>query len=200
MLPAPPDYDRGMTDSREPRPVAEVRDQEPPAAGVRGQRKPRGRGHDLMLILQNFTIESSRYADTARKAYGLAHSDVNALTEVMQGQRRGAPLRAGDVARRLVISASAATAVIDRLANRGHLERQSDTGDRREVLLGATPSAAATGRAMFTPMVDELLREFESWDDAELDVLRRRIPELTAAIQRAQRVTPPAPDLGDGAT
>lgn len=149
-------------------------------------------GRDLLLLLQSFATESSRYADSIRKHYGLAHNDVHAITEVMQGQRRGTPLRAGDIARRLVISASAATAVIDRLVHRGHLERQSDADDRREVVLAATSSAAATGRAMFLPMVEELMAEIETWEDNERNVLRRRIPELTEAIVRAQGRTPPS--------
>lgn len=146
-----------------------------------------------MLALQDFTTESSRYADGVRRSYGLAHSDVHALAEVMAGQRRGLPLRAGDIARRLVISASAATAVIDRLVNRGHLVRHHDHKDRREVVLNATPSAAATGKAMFAALERELGDELAGWSAEEIEVLRRRMPELTEAVRRAQDVTPPPP-------
>lgn len=141
---------------------------------------------ELMLVLQDFSTESSRYADTVRRAHGLGHSDVHALAEVMTGHRTDSPLRAGDIARRLVISASAVTAVIDRLVTRGHLERASDPTDRREVVLHPTPSAARTGKAMFAAMERELAAEFAQWTSEEMDVLRRRVPQLTDAIRRAQ--------------
>ncbi|NKE08742.1 MULTISPECIES: MarR family winged helix-turn-helix transcriptional regulator [Kocuria] len=163
----------------------------PPAGG---EQLPSGLHRELMLSLQDFTTESSRYADSVRRAYGLGHSDVHALSEVMAGQRHGSLLRAGDIARRLVISASAATAVIDRLVKRGHLVRQQDARDRREVVLKATPTAAATGKAMFSALEQELGAELATWSEAEISVLRRRMPQLTEAVRRAQDVTPPPPD------
>lgn len=141
---------------------------------------------ELMLMLQDFTTESTRYAEGVRRLHRLGHSDVHALAEIMRGQREGAPLRAGDVARRLVISASAATAVIDRLVKHGHVVRVMDSGDRREVVLNATASAAATGKAMFTAMDNELAGEFAQWDPEEIEMLRHRLPQLTEAIRRAQ--------------
>lgn len=154
-----------------------------------------GLHREIMLSLQEFTTESSRYADGARRAYGLGHSDVHALSEVMSGQRHGSLLRAGDIARRLVISASAATAVIDRLVKRGHLMSEQDARDRREVVLKATPTAAATGKAMFSALERELAGELATWSDAEIAVLRHRMPQLTEAVRRAQDVAPPPPEL-----
>lgn len=199
-------YDRGMKPTRDSRPGSTApratdarHGASPDRASLDVQDPASGDGsalgiqihRDLMLILQDFATESARYADSFRRAHGLAHSDVQALAAVMAGDRTGIPLRAGDIARRLVISASAATAVIDRLVTRGHLTRRTDSRDRREVVLSATPSARATGKAMFAALERELSQEFATWPDHEVELFRRRLPELTEAVRRAQKSAPP---------
>lgn len=145
------------------------------------------RGFDVLFLLQLFSTEAERYADQIRRHYGLAHKDVHALNEVMQANREGRPVRAGDIARRLVLSGSATTTVIKRLVASGHVVRSVDPRDRREVSLHATEHAYRAGREMFTPMTEEVLVVLEDCSDEEIAVLRRRMPQLTDAVRRAGR-------------
>ncbi|MUN64379.1 MarR family transcriptional regulator [Kocuria sediminis] len=155
------------------------------------------RGFDVLFLLQHFSTEAERYADQVRRRYGLAHKDVHALNEVMQANREGRPVRAGDIARRLVLSGSATTTVIKRLVSAGHIVRSIDPRDRREVSLRATEHAYRAGREMFAPMTEEVLAVLEDCGDDEIEVLRRRLPQLTDAVRRAGRRAaeggPPAP-------
>jgi DNA-binding MarR family transcriptional regulator len=154
-----------------------------PAGGAR-----RGdRGFDVLFLLQLFSTEAERYADQVRRGFGLAHKDVHALNEVMQANRAGRPVRAGDIARRLVLSGSATTTVIKRLVAAGHLVRAVDPHDRREVSLHATEHAYRSGRQMFAAMTEELMAVLDDCTDEELEVLRRRLPQLTDAVGRAGR-------------
>ncbi|MEX5261656.1 MarR family winged helix-turn-helix transcriptional regulator [Kocuria sp. CPCC 205263] len=143
------------------------------------------RGFDVLFLLQQFSTEAERYADQVRRRFGLAHKDVHALNEVMQANRDGRPIRAGDIARRLVLSGSATTTVIKRLVSAGHLVRAVDPRDRREVSLQATEHAYRSGRQMFSAMGEEVLAVLDDCSDEEIDVLRRRLPELTEAVRRA---------------
>lgn len=146
----------------------------------------RRRGQDLMLPLQRFAMETERYGELTRARVGLAHQDVRAITEVMEGERAARPLSVGALARRLVLSASATTTVIQRLGARGHMVRAADDGDRRGARVQCTATARETAQQMFREMVEELLEEFVTWEDADLEVLLRRIPQLTEAVVRAQ--------------
>lgn len=140
-----------------------------------------------MLPLQRFAMETERYGELSRARFGLAHQDLRAITEVMEGERAGRTLSVGALARRLVLSASATTTVIQRLGERGHVVRAAEDGDRRGARVECTDAARDTAGEMFREMVEELLEEFARWDDADLEMLRRRIPQLTAALVRAQR-------------
>lgn len=143
------------------------------------------RGFDVLFLLQQFSTEAERYADQVRRRFGLAHKDVHALNEVMQANRAGRPVRAGDIARRLVLSGSATTSVIKRLVAAGHLVRAVDPRDRREISLQATEHAYHSGRRMFSAMAEEVLAVLDDCTDEEIDVLRRRLPQLTEAVRRA---------------
>ncbi|MEX5296485.1 MarR family transcriptional regulator [Kocuria sp. CPCC 205268] len=145
------------------------------------------RGFDVLFLLQQFSTEAERYADQVRRGFGLAHKDVHALNEVMQANRAGRPIRAGDIARRLVLSGSATTTVIKRLVAAGHLVRTVDPRDRREVSLRATEHAYRSGRRMFSAMGEEVLAVLDDCTDEEIEVLRRRLPQLTDAVRRAGR-------------
>lgn len=156
------------------------------------------RGFDVLFLLQHFSTEAERYADQVRRRYGLAHKDVHALNEVMQANRAGRPIRAGDIARRLVLSGSATTTVIKRLVSAGHLVRAVDPRDRREVSLHATEQAHRSGREMFSAMSEEVLAVLDDCADEEIEVLRRRLPQLTEAVRRAGGRAGEAPTATDG--
>lgn len=156
------------------------------------------RGFDVLFLLQHFSTEAERYADQVRRRYGLAHKDVHALNEVMQANRAGRPIRAGDIARRLVLSGSATTTVIKRLVSAGHLVRAVDPRDRREVSLYATEQAHRSGREMFSAMSEEVMAVLDDCADEEIEVLRRRLPQLTEAVRRAGGRAGEAPAATDG--
>lgn len=145
------------------------------------------RGFDVLFLLQLFSTEAERYTDQVRRRFGLAHKDVHALNEVMQANREGRPVRAGDVSRRLVLSGSATTTVIKRLVSAGHLERTVDPHDRRELSLRATPQAYRSGRQMFSALTEEVMAVLDDCTDEEVEVLRRRLPQLTEAVRAAGR-------------
>jgi DNA-binding MarR family transcriptional regulator len=69
-------------------------------------------------------------------AYGLTPAQVKVLLQL--GTRR--QMTVGEIASGLTCSMPAASELVDRLVDAGHLVRASDPADRRRVLIAATPA------------------------------------------------------------
>ena len=70
-------------------------------------------------------------------AYGLTPAQVKVLLQL--GNRR--QMTVGEIAAALTCSMPAASELVDRLVDAGHLVRASDPADRRRVLVAATPDS-----------------------------------------------------------
>jgi DNA-binding MarR family transcriptional regulator len=57
-----------------------------------------------------------------------------------------APIRAGELSRHVLLSQPALSRLVDRLADRGLIDRQPDPADGRVVLLSLSPAGLATQR------------------------------------------------------
>lgn len=95
----------------------------------------------------------------------------------------------GGLARRLGVTASSATELVDRLSERGLVERHHDQADRRAILVTLTPVAGAVlervGRAVGSAAAS-LVASLEDRDLAALDALLDRV------LARAERGEAPA--------
>src|ERR671915_846900 len=74
-------------------------------------------------------------------AYGLTPAQVKVLLQL--GTRR--QMTVGEIAAALSCSMPAASELVDRLVDAGHLLRASDPADRRRVLIAATPASRLVG-------------------------------------------------------
>lgn len=144
-------------------------------------------GFELLFLLQKFTNEADRYAETVRRKHGLARNDVHALNAVMEAERLGERTTPGALRERLVLSSAAMTSVIDRLEASGHLERRHSHEDRRQVEVTPTPSARETGREMFDPMVQHMLPILAEYTPRQLELVEGMVTRLTQAIADARR-------------
>ena len=149
-------------------------------------------GFELLFLLQKFTNEADRYAETVRRQHGLARNDIHALNAVVEAERTGTTTTPGALRERLVLSSAAMTAVIDRLEASGHLQRQHSREDRRQVELATTPSARETGREMFDPMVKHMLPILAEYTPEQLALVSGLVVRLTQAIADARE------ELGPG--
>lgn len=143
-------------------------------------------GFELLFLLQRFTNEADRYAETVRRKHGLARNDIHAINAVVEADRAGATTTPGALRERLVLSSAAMTSVIDRLEASGHLERHHSRGDRRQIELTSTPSARETGREMFDPMVRHMLPVLADYTPEQLELVAGLMGKLTQAIAEAR--------------
>lgn len=143
-------------------------------------------GFELLFLLQKFTNEADRYAETVRRKHGLARNDIHAINAVVEAERAGTTTTPGVLRERLVLSSAAMTSVIDRLEASGHLERRHSLEDRRQVELSSTPSARETGREMFDPMVKHMLPVVAEYTTEQVTLMTGMMNRLTQAIAEAR--------------
>lgn len=104
---------------------------------------------------------------------GLHTTDATALVEIMEAQDRGAPLTQTGLSRRIGLTPGATSALLNRLADAGHVTRVRDTHDRRVVTLHATAGVDAGIGRYFGPLVEQggaMMRDYS--------------PEVLAGIER----------------
>ncbi|NMD56116.1 MULTISPECIES: MarR family winged helix-turn-helix transcriptional regulator [Tsukamurella] len=81
--------------------------------------------------------------------YDLGTTDIRALIVLLDLERADAPATPGALAGELQLSSAACTALVDRLAAAGLVERGPDPGDRRRVRLLVTSRARDIGEGFF---------------------------------------------------
>ena len=115
---------------------------------------------------------------------GVSHSEYDVLLNVASGPRDG--LRPTDLALRVLITKSGLTRLLDRLVERGYIERRACPSDRRGHLIVLTPD----GRRAFRRAAPNVVRaigtifgdRFSERDIAALRVTCERIATAAEAM------------------
>ncbi|WP_432493555.1 MarR family winged helix-turn-helix transcriptional regulator [Kineococcus gypseus] len=137
---------------------------------------------EVLDLVRDLGAQSQRVADDFAGRRGLHPTDMRALLHVMRREGEGDPMTTGELATALGLTSGAATGVADRLERAGHLRRERDTADRRKVHLRFGERGAAVAVEFFGPLgrrSDELMTRY---DDAELEVVRRFLTDMTDAL------------------
>jgi DNA-binding MarR family transcriptional regulator len=127
-----------------------------------------------------FTELGHRFGDK----HGLSRSDVTALIVVTEANERGTRIGTVELARRIGVTPPSATIAIRRLITAGLLSSEPDPNDHRRVILTATPTAQAAGKAHFGALSEELLRMLSTQPPRSV---RAAADLLELAAERAAR-------------
>jgi MarR family transcriptional regulator, 2-MHQ and catechol-resistance regulon repressor len=125
----------------------------------------------LVLWKASRTLEAHATRNIAEQGMGL--SDFAVLEALLH---KG-PLTVKEIGARVLLASASMTAAIDRLAERGFVERTEDAEDRRTRVIRLTPSGRATIRRAFRSheqAMEQAVASFSREDRAQLiDLLRR---------------------------
>jgi len=149
-----------------------------------------GERQELALLLRRLTVELDAVGQRFAEVHGLNRTDVRALVAIMDAARGGESLTAGRLGAAVDLSSASVTALLDRLEKVGHIRRTRDADDRRRVVLEMSDSAMAAGAEHFGGLQRDLSAAMEGYSDDELDVVRRFLVDMTAAIERHSRPAP----------
>ena len=122
----------------------------------------------------------------ARRA-GLSESDLVAMEHLMR-----APLGPGELARILDVTTAASTGLVDRLAQRGHVQRHPHALDRRRTQVEVTPSGREEVLAHLLPMFLSLDRLDRSFTADERAVVERYLRGVIETFDELEAQPPPS--------
>lgn len=145
--------------------------------------------HDLKLwvvLARAFAALSAHSrADIAR--HGLTVAEFGALEAL---HHRG-PMLVGEVQRRILVSSGGATYVIDRLAERGLVERRRCEGDRRAWYAALTDEGRSLIERIFPDHARCILRALSGLDETERAEATRLLRKLGLAAAALPPCGPP---------
>lgn len=143
-----------------------------------------------LLALREAIEHGGRLRHVIARRAGLSESDLVAMEHLMRE-----PLGPGELARILDVTTAASTGLVDRLAQRGHVERRPHDLDRRRTQVEVTDSGREEVLAHLLPMFRALDRLDRSFSPQERDVVERYLRGVLAAfrdLESPDAAQPPA--------
>src|SRR5918997_3201747 len=111
-------------------------------------------------------------------AFGLAPAQVKVLLQL--GTRR--QMTVGEIAAALDCSMPAASELVDRLVDAGHLLRASDPADRRRVLIAATPASQQISAHLRELREAQVRLALDQLEPAERPIFVKSLQALVAGL------------------
>jgi DNA-binding MarR family transcriptional regulator len=146
---------------------------------------------ELARLLRQLTVETDRFSEVFGEAHGMHRTDLNALVVIMDGERQGHPVSPTSLARALHLSASATTAVLDRLESAGHVARGPDPSDRRKIGLTMAATALELGERFFRPLASEMKASWAEFTPVERETVARfLVLSIEATVRVRATMTP----------
>ncbi len=133
---------------------------------------------DSLQALRDLTDAASAARPALARRAGMSHSELVALEHLFT-----APLGPADLARRLGVTTAAATTIVDRLAERGHVRRTPHPTDRRRTVVELTDSGRREVLTHLLPMFRELADLDAGLTDEERAIVARYLRRATRALR-----------------
>ncbi|HEY8519902.1 MAG TPA: MarR family transcriptional regulator [Gammaproteobacteria bacterium] len=150
-----------------------------------GETKRNGKARDDLVArvgvaVRKMGAQSVITSRTVASRFGLHTTDLEVLDLIYL---RGS-VSAGELAAVTGLTSGSVTALIDRLANAGYVERGFDPGDRRRVLVSVRPDAVAPIERVYRGMQRRMFALWSTYGERELETILdflSRSTELAAA-------------------
>jgi DNA-binding MarR family transcriptional regulator len=129
--------------------------------------------------LQRYQRSVQAFDDAVGRHLGLGQADLRCLDWLVDG-----PKTAGELSRATGLRPAATTALIDRLAQRGLVERVASERDRRQVLVQMTAQGHATTWEVYRPLVEEGASLLGGLSEEQLDLMLRHLHAIRELTDR----------------
>jgi DNA-binding MarR family transcriptional regulator len=140
-----------------------------------------------LMALREAIERGGRLRHVIARRAGLSESDLVAMEHLMRE-----PLGPGELARILDVSTAASTGLVDRLAQRGHVQRHPHALDRRRTQVEVTASGREEVLAHLLPMFVSLDRLDKSFTEEERAVVERYLRGVVATFEELEAQPPPS--------
>ena len=133
----------------------------------------------LGLAMQRYQRSVQAFDDAVGGRLGVGPADLRCLDWLADG-----PKTAGELARATALTPAATTALVDRLARKGLVERYRSDEDRRQVLVRMTEQGVRETMQFYGPLVEEGQHVFDELSDGELRLMRGHLETITELTDR----------------
>ena len=133
----------------------------------------------VLDALRSLLSASSQATPSVARRAGLSHHELALLEHVMEQ-----PMGPSELASRLGVTTAAASGIVDRLAARGHVERQPHPTDRRRTVVATTDSGREEVLGHLMPMFLGLAALDARLSEDERAVVLRFLEEAERAVRR----------------
>lgn len=134
--------------------------------------------------LARYGSEAGRVIEVFAKTHAMHHTDLRALVVIMNADRQGTPATPGDLRRELDLTSGAVTGTVDRLVLAGHVSREPDRHDRRQVRLRRAAPGQALARQFFAPLGQMGAAVMDRFDVDQLRVIEEFMAAMAEAMAR----------------
>ena len=124
---------------------------------------------ELEEAMRRSSAQGVIFGQTVASRVGISSSDLECLDFLnLEGR-----VTAGRLAEVTGLTTGAITGVVDRLEKAGLVRRERDDNDRRKVYIATVPENVAKVGRFYAHLQREMLKEWETYSDAELRLLVR---------------------------
>ena len=124
---------------------------------------------ELEHAVRRSSAQGAIFGQTVADSAGISSSDMECLDFLnLEGR-----VTAGRLADVTGLTTGAITGVVDRLEKAGFVRRERDDNDRRKVFIAIVPENTARLGKLYQHMQRAILKDWESYSDAELRLLLR---------------------------
>ncbi|WP_375433052.1 MarR family winged helix-turn-helix transcriptional regulator [uncultured Friedmanniella sp.] len=137
--------------------------------------------------LRRFGSEASRVTDIFAKTHAMHPTDLQALVLILNAERQGEPATPGVLRTMLNLTSGAVTGTVDRLVRAGHVRREPDAHDRRQIRLHHDASGPEIGQEFFGPLGERIDAAMAGYDADELALIERFLSSAAEAMAAHRR-------------
>lgn len=135
---------------------------------------------EISAATRHLDVALARLHVALARRLGVSQPELAAITHVSAAGELGPT----ELARRLDVTTGAITALVDRLAERGHLAREPHPGDRRRLEIRITDHARDEVLRHIRPLSADVCALADSFNAEQRDAIGRFLEGLTAIVQR----------------
>jgi DNA-binding MarR family transcriptional regulator len=150
--------------------------------------------------LRELTSESDWISRGFAEQNHMSANEFRALLFVMLAEPTGVHLTAGDLRKQMGLSGAAITYLVERMADNGHLRRETDPSDRRKVILRYGQDGMAVAMEFFSGLMKHNQQAMAPLPDDDLEAAHRVFSALIAGMRRFREdlATPTVKDVNRG--
>jgi DNA-binding MarR family transcriptional regulator len=150
--------------------------------------------------LRELTSESDWISRSFAEQNHASANEFRALLFVMLAERTGVQLSAGDLRKQMGLSGAAITYLVERMADNGHLRRETDPSDRRKVILRYGQHGMSVAMEFFGKLLKHNEHAMAHLPDEDLEAAHRVFGALIAAMRSFQEdlAAPTGTDVNRG--